>query len=77
MWNVNIRRDGHVAGMHKCPNERAWLTEPDGWAVCSFMFEDYYDDGYNACSVCHNHVPKETMDFYKLCKALSSDSSIG
>lgn len=68
---------GEVYGMHKCPNERAWLTEPDGWAMCGFMFEDGFKDGYTGCSACHNEVPKETIGFYKLCKALSSDSSIG
>jgi hypothetical protein len=74
MWDVVIDKNESVLGMHLCMNEAAWLKERNGWAICNFMFEDYYENDH-MCSVCKEKIPKEILDFYDLCKAMEPSDS--
>lgn len=74
MWDVRIDKEEVVLGLHYCEHENAWLKESDGWAICNFMFEDFYEDEYR-CPACKEKIPKEMVDFYALCKAMEPSNS--
>lgn len=73
MWNVEIK-DGIVLGMHLCSNEECWLKEHNGWAIVNFIFDDFYGEG-RSCPSCKAVLPKETLDFYLLCKAINNETT--